>query len=158
MSTTGRISSIVGNTFSFNHNGAYVCLQLNQTGTLHLMLVNVFYSQMLPLRRNSIARSNQPLPGGKIHLRRLCRTFYHQGLFIINATTIHRLTSIFHSGHSSLKHVIDSSHFQVSRLNLYCAWLTTHNGLTTPTLAGTSPNLNITSPLHTQSSTPAPSA
>ena len=35
--------------FFFNHEGAYVYLQLNLTGTLLLMLVNGFYYQILPL-------------------------------------------------------------------------------------------------------------
>jgi hypothetical protein len=69
MSTAGRISCIVRDALLFNHKGAYVYLQLIPTGTLHLTLANSFYSQMLPLWRKSIAMSNRPLPGGKIHLR-----------------------------------------------------------------------------------------
>jgi len=44
-------------------------LMLIPTGTLHLMLVNLFYSQMLLLWQKSIAMSNRLLPRGKIHLR-----------------------------------------------------------------------------------------
>jgi hypothetical protein len=69
MSTVGRISCIVRDTFVFNHKGAYVYLQLIPTGTLHLMLENSSYSQMLPLWRKSTAMSNRPLPGGETHLR-----------------------------------------------------------------------------------------
>jgi len=49
MLIAGKISYTVRDIFFFNHQGAYVYLQLNLTGTLLLMLVNGFYYQILPL-------------------------------------------------------------------------------------------------------------
>jgi len=105
MLTAGRISYTVGDTFFFDHNDAHVCLQLNQTaycidpGKFILLPDAATLMELHRYVQSVLAWREDPSSDHVEHFTTKVDSLLMRQPF--------RLTSIYCSGHSSLKHVID---------------------------------------------------